>query len=122
MDIGVDIIEVYRIESLHNKESFLERFFTQEEIEPLKDKVNFFHHIAGKFAAKEAVVKALGTGFRDFKFKDIQILNDELGKPYVRLSGNAKKIAISKNIDQILVSISHCKTYAIAFSIAEGGS
>lgn len=121
MGIGVDIVEVYRIENLCKKKRFFKRFFTQEEIEPIKDKANFYHHIAGKFAAKEAVVKALGTGFRYFKFKDVQILNNKLGKPYVVLSGKAMQIADSKDIDQILISISHCRAYAIAFAMAKGG-
>lgn len=121
MSIGVDIVEVHRIKKLCKKEHFLKRFFTQEEIEPITSKANFYHHVAGKFAAKEAVVKALGTGFRYFKFKDVQILNNKLGKPYVVLLGKAKEIADLKDIDQILISISHCRAYAIAFAMAKGG-
>lgn len=119
MDIGVDIVEVYRIKCLCGKKRFLDRFFTKKELEPICGKANFYHSIAGKFAAKEAVVKTLGTGFRYFKFKDVQILNDKLGKPYVVLSGNAREIAKKKGFAQILVTISHCRDYAVAFAVAK---
>lgn len=119
MDIGIDIVEIHRVKKLCCQERFLKRFFTREEIEPINNKANFYYSIAGKFAAKEAVVKAIGTGFRYFKFKDVQILNDKLGKPYVVLSGNASKIAKTKGFDQILITISHCRDYAVAFAVAK---
>ncbi len=74
--------------------------------------------IAGNFAGKEAVVKALGTGLRGFQWTDIEILRDELGKPVVYLHGGAKKVANDLGISQVMMSISHCKTYAVANSVA----
>lgn len=119
MGIGTDIIEVSRIKKLCRRKSFLKRFFTKDEFESALGKSHFYHHIAGKFAAKEAVAKALGTGFRFFKFRDIQIVNDKMGKPYVRLSGRAQEILTSQGFSQVLVTISHCREYAVAFAVAK---
>ncbi len=122
MEIGVDIIEISRIKKACSRKNFLNRFFTLRELEGIKGKKSFYEHVAGKYAAKEAVVKAMGTGFRNMKWKDIEILNQESGKPVVVFSGNAKKIFELKNFSRILVSISHCEEYAIAFAVALGGA
>jgi len=118
--LGVDIIEIDRIEkAIQNNEGFLYRLFTEKEIEFFKACNYRTNTIAGSFAAKEAVVKALGTGVRGFSWKDIEIVRDKLGKPDVLLHGSAKDIAIEKNIKNFLLSISHCKAYAIAEAIAQ---
>ena len=116
---GIDIIEINRIEAAVSKNNgFLERIFNESEINTLKAKGFRASSIAGFFAAKEACLKALGTGLRDLKWKDIEICNDALGKPYIQLHNNAREIAYSQNISEILLSISHSREYAIAQAIA----
>ena len=117
--IGTDIIEIKRIKkAVERHPDFLHRYFTQMENDYFLIKKNSPQSIAGYFAAKEAVSKAFGTGFSQFKFKDIEIKKDTFNKPCINLYGNAKKIAIEKNIETIHVSLSHCKEYAIAYVVA----
>jgi len=123
LGIGVDIVENRRLSKLIKKKSFLLRLFTLVEIKNsrlIRDKSVYF---SKKFAAKESFSKALGTGFRGgLNFKDIEILNDNLGKPYFRLNNKTKKI-ISKNLKvknfDIFLSISDEKEYSIAFTIIQ---
>ncbi|GAB6085263.1 holo-ACP synthase [Alkaliphilus crotonatoxidans] len=117
--IGIDIIEIARIKKAVEKNPrFLERFFTPGERQLLKEKGNHPASIAGFFAAKEAIVKALGTGFRNMKWQDIEIQRNPLGKPTVKFHNNSKKIAYSKGIEEILISISHSRENAVAQAIA----
>ena len=97
---------------------FIDRVFTENVKQIFKEKNYLPHTVAGFFAAKEAVAKALGTGIRNMKWQDIEILKDPLGKPYVKLHNNAKDLAYSMNIDKILISISHSKENAIAQAMA----
>lgn len=116
---GVDILEIERIEKIiKEKPRFLERFFTNEEQNFFTLRLMSVETIAAGFASKEAVVKAMGTGFRGFEMKDVEILRDSLGKPVVNLYGKAKEIASGLGIDQFQISISHSDHYAIAFVIA----
>jgi len=118
-DIGIDIIEIKRIKnSIEKQPRFLEKIFTENEIEYFKSNGFRYESIAGNFAAKEAISKALGTGMRNFKFKDIEILRNELGKPIVKTYNNLSSICIKYNVTDIKVSISHCKDYAVANVIA----
>lgn len=119
--IGTDIIEIERIKKAFERTPhFLGKVFTPNE-EIYFQKINFrAESIAGNFAAKEAVSKALGTGFRTFAPKDIEIVRDALGKPLVQLYNGAEAIKKARNISQIHLSISHCKIYAIAFATLEG--
>jgi holo-[acyl-carrier protein] synthase len=113
--IGIDIIEINRIEeAILKNERFLERLFTEKEQAYFASKNNRHETIAGFFACKEAVAKVLGTGISGFKWKDIEISHTEVGQPVVELKNAAKDIAEEKGITNILVSISHCKTYAVA--------
>lgn len=114
---GIDIIEIDRIKKAVRKESFLNKIFTKKEIKLFNK--NKFNSIAGNFAAKEAVSKALGTGFRKFNPIDIEVLRDSYGKPYVILYNNAIFIKDSINANKIHLTISHCNNYAIAYAIAE---
>ena len=117
--IGTDIIEINRIEKvIMRTSSFLEKSFTYNEIEYFK--LNGFkgNVIAGNFAAKEAISKALGTGFRGFGLKDIEVLRDELGKPVVNLSYKIYKTLDIKEFN-MHVSISHSKENAIAYAVME---
>lgn len=108
---GVDIIEVRRIREAVKRwgEDFLKRIFTLRELEFTRDKPSLYEHLAGRFAAKEAVSKALGL--KDITFKDIEIINNEVGKPNCILLKNNRD-----NLD-IHISISHIKNYAVATAI-----
>lgn len=123
MEIGVDIIDIKRIKRAVKNENFIRKIFTKEEINSIKQKKGeiLYRYVAGRFAAKEAVSKVLGTGIGYVRWKDIEILSDESGKPTVRLSGRALELAESWGFTRLLISISHCGDYAVAFSMAEGG-
>lgn len=116
--IGIDIVEIERIEKLIlSNKKFLTRIFTENEIKYFKSKKFKYQTIAGNFSAKEAISKALGSGIRDFSFKDIEILRDELGCPYVKVYNNLEKILYDRKIEEIKVSISHSENYAVANSL-----
>jgi len=116
--IGTDIIEINRIKKAILNKNFINKVYSQNELEFIKE--NKYNTFAGNFAAKEAVSKALGTGFSSFMPIDIEILKTENGKPYVILKNNAKKISKMLNIKKIHISISHSIEYAVAFAVAEG--
>jgi holo-[acyl-carrier protein] synthase len=108
---GVDITEVKRLRQAVEKwgAGFLGRVFTDKELENAKTRGSLYQHLAGRFAAKEAVFKALGDP--KLNWKDVQILNDKEGKPCcVILNGRGKKIVVH-------ISISHVKNYAVASAI-----
>lgn len=112
MYVGIDLVEVRRIEDLFcQHESFLNRIYTPKEVEYCLGKRNKYQHLAARFATKEAVVKALGRGM---KWKDIELLNDPFGRPYLTLYGKAKELAEKRGIGRWDVSVSHTKDYAIA--------
>lgn len=116
--IGNDIIEIERIEKAILKEGFKDKIYTQRELENIKKRGNRAETYAGVFSAKEAISKAIGTGVREFSLTNLEILNDDLGKPYVVVSEKLDKIIKSKKEDyQIEISISHSKKYAIAMAI-----
>ena len=116
--IGNDIIEIERIEKAISKEGFKDKIYTQRELENIKKRGNRAETYAGVFSAKEAISKAIGTGVREFSLIDLEILNDDLGKPYVVVSEKLDKIIKSKKEDyQIEISISHSKKYVIAIAI-----
>ncbi|SHJ61661.1 holo-ACP synthase [Paramaledivibacter caminithermalis] len=114
---GIDIIEIERISKAVKNQRFVKRIFTKNEIVYFKSINNNIYTIAGNFAAKEAVVKTFGTGIRGFKWTDVEIIRDKLGKPMVILYGKAKEIAEEKGISNIELSISHCRQYAVAQAI-----
>ena len=123
LGIGVDIVENKRFKKSIKNKNLIKRLFSLSEIKNsklIKDKSTFF---SKKFAAKESFSKALGTGFRrGLNFKDIEILNNNLGKPYFKLNNKIKKIISKtlkvKNFD-IFLSISDEKQYSIAFTIIQ---
>lgn len=118
LGIGIDIIEIDRIEKVLNRTPrFLDRNFTEKEIEYFKKNNLKSESIAGNFAAKEAISKAIGTGIRGFNLKDIEILRDDLGKPIVNKYNNLKEICIKYSVKEIKVSISHSENYAVANSL-----
>ena len=113
--LGTDIVEIIRIEKAINKtDGFLIRVFTGEEINYCEKKPRKYENYAGRFCAKEAIAKALGTGVRDFNLIDIEIINDELGKPEVNFYGTLEEKFKKR---EVLLTISHCKEYATATAI-----
>ena len=116
--LGNDIIEIERIEKAISKEGFKNKVYTQRELENIEKRGDRVETYAGIFSAKEAISKAIGTGVREFSLTDLEILNDDLGKPYVAVSEKLDKIIKDKKEDyQIEISISHSKKYATAVAI-----
>lgn len=122
LGIGLDAIETARIDKLISSkgESFSLRVFTEAEIAYCESKKNRSQHYAARFAAKEAFMKALGTGKQlGISWREIEVDNDELGKPGIRLSGRALEIAQKKGITAIHLSLTHLKEMAIAVVVLE---
>lgn len=118
--VGVDIVEIRRIEeAMKRHDSFIDKIFSDVEIEYLKKRNFRAEFVAGRFAAKEAIVKALGTGFKGFKIKDIVVDREVSGKPVVILKGNAQILAETFGNYKIHLSISHGQESAIAYAILE---
>src|SRR6185312_16335686 len=121
--IGTDIIECPRIGKMieQHGELFLRRVYTEREIRYCQARKRALEHFAGRWAAKEAILKAIGTGWtRGICWTDLEVRNDSSGGPKVRVRGGAKDAAIRRGIGDILVSISHCRTYATAYAMALG--
>lgn len=119
--IGTDIIEINRIkEALQTNIKLSERLFTSDELDYCQRKSNSFESFAARFAAKEALTKALGTGFRDYSWVDIEVIRDELGKPGILLRGTALAKAEELGVKNIHLSLSHGKDYATAMVVLEG--
>ena len=121
--IGTDIIECPRIGMMieQHGELFLRRVYTDREIRYCQGRKHAIEHFAGRWAAKEAILKALGTGWaRGIAWTDVEVRNQPGGAPKVLVCGGAKEIAIEKEIADILISISHCRTYATAYALAVG--
>lgn len=119
--IGTDVVENKRFEKWIHNTSMLNRFFNQNEIIESTNDQKLIEHYASRFAAKEAFVKAMGTGFADFELKDIYVTHDELGKPLLKVENKVLEQLQSKCKDFIIhLSLSHEKDYAIAFVVIEG--
>ena len=118
---GADIIEIERIRKAIEKDSkFTDRIFSKDETGYCNSKLRKEIHFAGRFAAKEAFFKALGTGWRDgMKWTEINVINDTLGKPCIRLEGITLDVFRKKGMRTINLSISHTKEFAVAFVIIE---
>jgi holo-[acyl-carrier protein] synthase len=118
---GIDLVDFPRIEDMVKRhgERFLDRVFTEAEQAYAKANKNGVEKLAGRFAAKEAVLKLLGTGWRGkIAWTDIEVINTVTGQPQVNLSGEVKKIADKSGITQISVSITHTANFAIASAVA----
>ena len=116
--VGTDLIELKRVQKACERESFLNRIFTEDEY---REASGDHRRLAGNFAVKEAVSKALGTGFSAMAPKDIEVLRDERGKPFVRLYGKARARACELGAERIVVSISDTAELVLAFAVAEAG-
>lgn len=110
--IGVDIVQCSRMEGRERR--FYERFLSEEELEADITA----EYAASRFAAKEAFSKALGTGLRGFSMKDVTVRSDDLGRPYLLLSGEASRLSDGLSFH---LSISHEKEYAVAMVVADEG-
>lgn len=123
---GIDIVEIARIRELHasHGDRFLERCFTPgEQAYCAQNKKRYYEHLAGRFAAKEAILKVLGTGWRGgIMWTDIEILRESSGQPTVTLTGESASIAEKRGINRWHVSISHIETHATASAIGSAES
>lgn len=119
---GTDIIETKRIKDAVGrwKEPFLKRIFTDREIAYSMKRKFYFEHLAARFAAKEAVLKGFGDGFTSSNLKDVEIINDEHGRPNVILKRKMEQLRKKKNIETITISMSHTRHYAQAMAILVG--
>jgi holo-[acyl-carrier protein] synthase len=121
LGIGTDITEVLRIAQMIERhgELFVGRVYTAAEIDSCRSRRMATQHFAGRWAAKEAILKALGTGWRKgISWRDIEVLNGAGGRPTVTLQGGTREIAERMGIRCVLVSISHCRSHATAYAIA----
>jgi holo-[acyl-carrier protein] synthase len=120
--IGTDLIEVERVAGkLEKRPGFKELVFSAAEIIYCEARTNKYEHYAARFAAKEAFLKAIGTGWRNgTAFNEIEIYNDEEGKPEIRFSGVTATTIAGLKLGKIFVSLSHLKTMACAMVIIEG--
>ncbi len=123
LGIGTDIVECPRIGKMieQHGELFLRRVYTEREIRYCQARKHAIEHFAGRWAAKEAILKALGSGWsRGVAWTDVEVRNNPGGQPKVLVCGGAKEVALQKGIGDILISISHCRTYATAYAVAVG--
>jgi holo-[acyl-carrier protein] synthase len=117
---GIDLVDFPRIEEMINRHGshFLDRIFTQTEQQQASVMKNRIERLAGRFAAKEAILKLLGTGWRGkIAWTDIEIVNNQFGQPLVTLSGEVKKIASKIGVRDISLSITHTANFVIASAV-----
>ena len=117
---GVDLVECSRLAEVIGRhgDRFLRRVFTPGELAYCRPRKRWIEHLAGRFAAKEAVFKVLGTGWRGgIAWTDVEVVNDAAGRPDVVLSGRCREIAEELGLSTILLSISHTAAHAIASAV-----
>jgi holo-[acyl-carrier protein] synthase len=122
--IGTDIVECLRIAQMIERhgELFISRVYTPHEIQYCQSRKLATQHFAGRWAAKEAVLKAIGTGWRrGISWRDVEICNEAGGQPTVQLHGGAREIGDRLGIVDMMISISHCRSHATALAVAQGG-
>ncbi len=119
--IGLDIVEIRRItHALQNGQTMMKRVFTPKEILYCSQYKNQFQHFAGRFAAKEAALKALGTGWqKGIRWKDVEITNGGMGKPELTFYGRAEDFFAKSGSQRVLLSITHATDYAVAMVVLE---
>jgi holo-[acyl-carrier protein] synthase len=123
LGIGTDIVECVRIGQMIERhgELFLQRVFTDGEIRYCQERKQAMQHFAGRWAAKEAILKAIGTGWRrGISWRDVEVRNRRDGRPTVAVRGGAKEVMQDLGIADILITISHCRAYATAYAVALG--
>ena len=114
MPIGIDIVDVSRIEKLVKYKNFYQKVFTEQEFEYIKEKEYNHKTIAGLLATKEAVAKAFGNGIFKFGWKNIEIIHDNYGKPFINSGKNISDILVKNNVKSIEISVSHDGNFAIS--------
>ncbi|MCO6437366.1 MAG: holo-ACP synthase [Phycisphaerae bacterium] len=120
---GIDLVECARIETIWRRhgQRFLERVLTEAERRRVTELANPVPYLAGRWAAKEAILKMIGTGWRGkISWTDMEILPDALGQPVVTLSGETAAIAAARGITRVLLTITHTKSNAAASAIGVG--
>lgn len=120
--IGTDIVEISRIKNMKSLNSFAEKILSEDELKISSDFNNekYIKYLAKQFAGKEAIAKAFGTGIRKpIYFSEIEVLRDELGKPYLNAKKTIKKALLDLGISKTHVSLADENDYAIAFAILE---
>ena len=125
LGIGADIVECLHIGRMieQHGELFLTRVFTEREIRYCQERKRAVEHFAGRWAAKEAVLKALGMGWRrGMALTDVEVRNEAGGRPQVHLCGAVKDAAQNRRVGDILLTIAHCRAYATAYALALRGS
>ncbi|MBZ0188508.1 MAG: holo-ACP synthase [Candidatus Obscuribacterales bacterium] len=123
--IGTDICSIARIEKVYNRfgDKFFKKILTEDEtVYVLSARHHMLSRLAVRFAAKEATVKALGTGFRSISFKEVEVCRKASGEPSIKLHGRALERAAKLGLTRFEVSLSHETDYAVAFVIAYGQS
>lgn len=119
--VGTDIVEIERIRQVVKRHpAFWDRVLTPQEKSYCQSQGNPVQSLAGRFAAKEAVLKCLGLGLFRLSWQDLEICSDSLGSPVVKLKASLDQVIAKKNIKEISLSISHCKSYAVAVAVAVG--
>ena len=121
LGIGIDILEIARMKTIIEKDDrFVQRIFTPEEIHYCSSKVIKEQHFAARFTAKEAFFKALGLGWRNgMSWKEVSIVNDQLGKPEIKINGETRNFFEKNSYHKIHLSVSHSKRYAVSMVIIE---
>ena len=117
---GIDIVEISRFRKANKKwgKNFLNKIFTESEIAYSRKRRFQDQHFAARFAAKEAVLKAFGDKLSSIhNWQDIEILNDKSGRPYIRFHRSAKKLKTKEKINNVILSMAHCKGHAVANAI-----
>lgn len=122
LGVGADIIEIDRVRRAveRNGRRFLERVYTRAEIEYCGAGKGQYASLAARFAAKEAVLKALGSGLRECRWVEVEVGRHDWGQPVVLLHGAAAGIAARKGVTEVLLSLSHSREHAVAFAVATG--
>lgn len=121
--LGTDIVEIVRIGRMIERhgELFLNRVYTEDEIRYCQRRKHSYENFAGRWAAKEAVMKALGTGFiRGIGWQDVEVCSQKSGRPTIMIRGGAREMADQLGIRDMLITISHCRAYATATAVGVG--
>jgi holo-[acyl-carrier protein] synthase len=119
--IGTDIVECLRIAQMIERHAdlFINRVYTTYEIDYCQSRKQSTQHFAGRWAAKEAVLKAIGTGWRrGISWRDVEVRNDGGGKPIAHITGGAREVMDQLGVSEIMITISHCRSHATAYALA----
>ena len=119
LSVGIDLVEIRRIEKSIRNPRFCSRVLGKTEYAQLEMRGFPVQSVAASFCAKEAFSKALGTGIRGFALTEVELLREENGRPRLHLTGNAAKLAAARGLAEFSVSVTHTKEYAAAVGVGE---